>query len=207
MAQDAQSPRYSVHPKVVAAQRAIARMRTATGCSLEEWVEVLAREGPDDGEQRTGWLRSEHGLGSNYARLIVDRADGRNLDRIDTGAYLTAATGWVDAMFNRRNARLRPLFDHIVHAFKLLGPDVKVSPWPRLVQVYRRRQFAQLRVASPGRLEVGLALGSAPVVHGLRERRARTEKDRITHRVRLQSAEQIGADLRKWIQAAYDAAG
>ena len=207
MPDGSQQLRLSVHPQVLAAERAISRMRTATGRSLEEWVGVLEEAGPAGGGDRLAWLRSEHLLGSNYARLIVDRAEGRNLERSDSGVYMEVAAGWVESMFTGRRAELRPLFNRLMEITLNLGPDVRVSPRPRVVQVFRRRQFVQVRPDNLQRLDLGLALGSPPASDRLHERRGRSRGDRITHKLRLAQVGQLDGELRRWLATAYHLAG
>src|SRR5258708_3411183 len=65
---------YSVHPSVVMMQKWIAELPEKTGRSLEEWVELVRKDGPADEKARRDWLKKEHGFGTNNAWWIAERA-------------------------------------------------------------------------------------------------------------------------------------
>ena len=59
--------KYDLHPSVRMAQSVIAGMKQKTGHSIDEWVRLAKKDGPDGEKQRAAWLMKEHGLGTNYA--------------------------------------------------------------------------------------------------------------------------------------------
>ena len=59
------------------AQKGVASLKEKTGRSLEEWLKLLKKSGPPTEKERREWLKSEHGLGMNYAGWIVARAGGK----------------------------------------------------------------------------------------------------------------------------------
>src|SRR3954453_12704638 len=90
---------YSVHPSVGVMQAWISGLLQKTGRTLEEWIELVQDEGPETERERRAWLKAEHGLGTNAAWWIAERAEGRAAEDGDPAAYLKAAEGYVKAMF------------------------------------------------------------------------------------------------------------
>ena len=93
--------RYSVHPGVAMVQKWIAELKGKTGRSLDEWVAFIKKSGPDDEKACRAWLKEAHGLGTNTAWWLAERALGndRGLTEDDPETYLKAAEGYVEAMF------------------------------------------------------------------------------------------------------------
>ncbi len=56
----------------------------------------------------------------------------------DPEAYLKAAKGYVEAMFEGKRAGIRPIFEKILEMARRLGSDVKVCPCKTIVPVYRQ---------------------------------------------------------------------
>src|SRR5579883_1860441 len=93
--------RYGVHPGVAMTQKWIAELKGKTGRSLDEWLALIRQSGPADLKDRRAWLKSEHGLGTNYAAFLAERAEGkgRGADLDSPEAYLAAAARYVSEMF------------------------------------------------------------------------------------------------------------
>ena len=91
---------YGVHPGVAMTQKWIAELKQKTGRSLEEWLRLIKKSGPKDDKERREWLKVEHGLGTNSAWWLAERADGKGAEVSDPDEYLQAAEGYVEAMFS-----------------------------------------------------------------------------------------------------------
>jgi hypothetical protein len=50
------------------------RTETKTGRTLEEWLAHIKKAGPKDEKERRAWLKEEHGLGTNTAWWLAERA-------------------------------------------------------------------------------------------------------------------------------------
>ena len=87
------------------AQKGVASLKEKTGRSLEEWLKLIKKSGPPTEKERRAWLKSEHGLGLNYAGWIVARAGGKGDDFSSPEAYLRAADKYVDSHVQRRQSR------------------------------------------------------------------------------------------------------
>src|SRR4051794_30416457 len=105
---------YGVHPGVLLSQKWVAELKQRTGRSLDEWTALVQKSGPKEEKARRAWLKSEHGLGTNYAVTIVDRITGKGMETGGPEAYLAAAEGYVDGMFSGGKAALRPLYEKLL---------------------------------------------------------------------------------------------
>jgi len=200
-------PRYDVHPGVAMVQKWVAGLKESTGRSLEEWIKVVRRDGPAEEKARRAWLTSEHGLGTNGASWIAARAgEGwRGGENDDPGAYLTAAAGYVEAMYSGKRSGLRPVHDRLVVLARGLGKDVRVCPCRTMVPLYRAHVFAQVKPGSNSRVDLGLALAKAKgrLSGRLIDTGGKAKGDRITHRIAISEVGEIDAEVERWLGAAY----
>jgi len=78
-------------------------------------------------------------------------------------------------------------------------------PCKTMVPLYRQHVFAQIKATTNSRVDLGLALthfkGKLP--KRIVDTGGLAKKDRITHRIELQSPEQIDGDVAKWLETAY----
>ena len=196
---------YDVHPGVAMVQKEIAALKPKTGRTLEEWVALVKKEGPTGHLARRNWLKSKHKLGNNFAWRIVERAEGKGNWEESPEDYLAAATKHVEAQYAGKKSALRPIYDELLQLAKSLGPDVKACPCQTMVPLYRNHVFAQLKASTNSRLDLGLCFttykGKLP--KRLIDTGGLAKKDRITHRIELNSLSQIDPDLKKWLRAAY----
>ncbi len=202
--QGAPPPLYSVHPAVVMVQNWIATLPEKTGRSLEEWIRLVQKEGPADEKERREWLKREHQFGTNSAWWIAERAAGRGDEEDDPEKYLQAATGYVAAMYAGGKAGLLPIHDRLLELGRSLGGDVRVCPCKTIVPLYRNHVFAQIKPTTRTRIDFGLALGDTKASGRLIDTGGFVKKDRITHRIPITSPDEIDAEVRRWLQVAYD---
>lgn len=199
---------YSVHPGVLMVQGWIQTLREKTGRSLEEWMAFVKKAGPGDEKARRLWLKQEHGLGTNTAWWLAERASaepGYTWDD-DPDAYLRMAGEYVESMYAGPKAGLRPLYDRLLELALAIGPDAKACPCKTIVPIYRNHVIAQIKPTTRTRIDFGLALakhkGKLPA--RLIDTGGLAKKDRITHRIEVSSPSDIDAGLEKWLKIAYD---
>jgi len=175
-----------------------------TGRSLDEWIQLVQEDGPDSEHERRDWLKSRHGLGTNTAWWIAERASGKSQEDDNPDAYLKAADGYVTAMFAGKKAGLRPIYDALLKLGMSLGRDVKVCPCKTVVPLYRRHVFAQIRPSTATRIDFGLALEDTPTPERLIDTGGLAKKDRITHRIGISTLAEIDSEVKHWLRFAYD---
>jgi hypothetical protein len=196
--------KYDLHPSVRMAQSVIAGMKEKTGHSLEEWVRLTKKNAPADKTQTIAWLKKEHGLGTNYATWIVERALGAASGHEDTEQYLMHAQDYVDEMYAGPKEHLRALYDEILTYAKTLGPDIGVSPCRTIVPIYRNHVIAQIKPTTRSRVDLGLALRDTKTPKSLIDTGGFAKKDRITHRIEISTSDDFDAGVKRWMRVAYD---
>lgn len=208
MARSAAQPRkksiYSVHPGVAMTQKWVGELKQKTGRSLEEWLQYLKKNGPKDEKERRVWLKTEHGLGTNTAWWLAERAEGKGDETGDPDAYLNAAEGYVDQMFSGSKAGLRPIFDALLKLGLSVGKEAKACPCQTIVPLYRNHVFAQIKPTTRTRIDFGFALGDMKPKGRLIDTGGFAKKDRITHRIEITSLKDIDDEVKHWLKVAYD---
>jgi hypothetical protein len=196
---------YGVHPGVEMVQKWIATLQAKTGRSLEEWVALVKKSGPKTEQERRDWLKREHGMPTSSAWWIAERAEGKGGETDSPEAYLEAAEQYVDAMYGGKKAALRPLYDALLQLGLSMGKDVKACPCATIVPLYRNHVFAQIKPTTQTRIDLGFALGGRKPEGRLIDTGGYAKKDRITHRIPIESSKDIDAEVKRWLKAAYDA--
>jgi len=194
---------YGVHPGVAMVQKAINELPAKTGRSFDEWVKFIKKSGPRTEAERREWLKSEHGLGTNYARWLAESAEGKGEDG-DPESYLRAAEGYVEKMFSGQKQSLRPIYNALLKLGFKLGKGVKACPCQTIVPLYRKHVFAQIKPTTQTRIDLGLALGSMKSGGRLIDTGGFAKKDRITHRIPITSIAEIDDEVKHWLRVAYE---
>ncbi|MFA6044269.1 MAG: DUF5655 domain-containing protein [Phycisphaerales bacterium] len=199
---------YDIHPSLAMVHKWIADMPEKTGHTLAQWLKRIEREAPPDLKGRQAWAKAETGMGAHAAAWLANRSLGSKeaFADEDPASYLRQAPKLVDAMYAGKKAALRPIFDALLaHAREAL-PDARVCPCSTMVPFYRTFVFAQVKPATNTRVDLGLALGA---YHGdlpdfIIDTGGKAKKDRITHRIPLETPKDISKPVLKWLKAAYD---
>lgn len=199
---------YSVHPGVEMVRGWIEALPGKTGRTLDQWITIIRNTGPADQKARSAWLKKEHGFGGNTASWLAERSSadpGFTWDD-DPESYLRAAVEYVEAMFAGPKSALRPLYDRLLKVGLATGPEAKACPCKTIVPLYRNHVFAQLKPTTRRRIDLGLALakhkGKLPA--RLIDTGGLAKKDRITHRIEIESFDDIDEGVEKWLRIAYD---
>jgi hypothetical protein len=201
---------YDVHPSVAMMQDWVAMLKTKTGRSLEEWLALVKRDGPKGEAARREWLKKEHGLGTNSAWWLAERAgDNPGPRDDDPEAYLETAAAYVEEQYAGKREPLRPIYELLLKLGRGTGKGVKVCPCKTIVPLYREHVFAQIKPSTNTRVDLGLALAkhTGKVPTRLIDTGGKEKKDRITHRIPIERVDQIDAEVQKWLKVAYDLDG
>ena len=195
---------YSVHPGVAMVIKWIDDLPVKTGRSLDEWLKLIKKSGPRTEVERREWLKKEHGLGTNSARWLAEKAEGRGDEIADPEVYLQAAEGYVENMFAGKKEPLRPIYDALLKLGLAMGKDVKACPCQTIVPLYRKHVFAQIKPTTQTRIDMGFALGDMKGGGRLIDTGGYAKKDRITHRIPITSVSEIDDEVKRWLKVAYD---
>lgn len=197
---------YSVHPGVLMVMDWVATLKTKTGRSLDEWLAYIQKSGPKTEAARRDWLKSKHGLGTNSAWWLAERADGKGTEDSDPKLYLKAAAKYVEEMYAGGKAGLRQMHDALIKLGKGLGRDVKICPCQTIVPLYRNHVFAQIKPSTRTRIDFGLCLTKykGKIPNRVIDTGGLAKKDRITHKIEIASLGDIDAEVKKWLKTAYE---
>jgi len=196
---------YGVHPGVLMTQKWIGELKQKTGCSLDEWMKFIKKEGPPTEAARRDWLKEQHGLGTNYAIWLASQSVGKREETGDPDAYLRAAEKYVDEMFAGKKEHLRPIYQALLKLGLSMGKDTKACPCQTIVPLYRNHVFAQIKPTTQTRIDFGLALGDTKKTpKRLIDTGGFAKKDRITHRFEITSLKDIDDEVKRWLKTAYD---
>ena len=180
-----------------AAQAMIDNLKDRTGKSLNQWFGVLKKTSFQKHGEFVKHLKSEGGVTHGYANLIAHKYRERTAGG--------AATDPVALQYAGAKAGLRPIYDKLVKMVTAFGDDVDVSPKKTYVSLRRKKQFALVQPSTKDRVDVGINLkGTKPAG---RLEASGSFNAMVTHRVRLASPKDADAELKRWLQQAYDAAG
>ena len=195
---------YGVHPSVTMVQSWQAALKEKSGRSLDEWLALVKKSAPKAEKERLEWLKQQHGLGTNSARWIAERAEGKGAEMESPEAYLQAAEGYVEEMFAGPKQGLRPIYGALLELGLSLGTDVKACPCQTIVPLYRNHVFVQIKPTTRTRIDLGLVLGARKAGGRLIDTGGYAKKDRITHRIGIESAAEIDAEVKRWLRVAYE---
>ena len=150
---------YGVHPGVNMMVDWRESLPAKTGRTLEQWIALVQRDGPDDEAARRQWLKEKHGFGTNTAWWIAEQSVGKSGNwEFDGDAYLKKAQQYVADQYTSGKAALKPLYDRLLEIGGELGDDVKACPCQTIVPLYRNHVFAQIKPTTRTRIDFGLAL-------------------------------------------------
>ena len=195
---------YGVHPGVLMTQKWIGELKQKTGRTLEEWLAHIRKAGPKGETERRAWLKETHGLGTNTASWLAERAEGKGEETSDPDSYLEKAESDVEKMFSGGKAKLRPLYDALLKLGLKTGKDAKACPCQTIVPLYRNHVFAQIKPTTQTRIDLGFALGEMKPTGRLIDTGGFAKKDRITHRIPITSKDDIDDEVKHWLKVAYD---
>jgi hypothetical protein len=201
---------FDVHPGVLMVQKWIADLPARTGRSLEQWLTLVRSEGPTDEKARRRWLKDCHGLGTNAAAWLAERANSGSAATAedDPGVYLKSAAKYVREMYapSTGKAELKPLHDALIAMGRSMGNDVRICPCKTIVPFYRHHVFAQIKPATRTRIDFGLALAKykKQIPKRLIDTGGGAKGDRITHRIAITVLANIDDVVRKWCGTAYE---
>lgn len=187
---------YSLHPGFALEVSCAAKLEELTGQTLEQWIRFVKRSGPATAKERADWLKTFHGLTTNYAKWVAERASGKS------GPEDYDPDALVDAMYVGKEA-LRPMHEKLVGLGLALGEDIKICPCSTIVPIYRKHVIAQIKPTTKTRIDFGLALGDTPAKGRLIETGGFAKKDRITHRIAIASLADIDEFVERWLEKAY----
>lgn len=182
----------------------IANLPEKTGKSLDEWVAIVQAAGLAKHGEMVKLLKQEHGVSHGYANLIVHTARADSSAGAAPAAASAPADGdLVEAQYAGK-ADLRPIYESLVRRITSFGDDVELAPKKAYVSLRRSKQFGLIQPSTKTRVDVGIKLTGLEPAGRLEA--SGSWNSMVTHRVRIESMDEVDAELIAWLRRAYEEA-
>ena len=168
-----------------------ASLERETGRSVAAWAEI-ARACPESAHRkRLAWMKAEHGLGQNFASIVLNEA-------FPPEASWATPDALADALW--KDAGARAVFA-AVREKALALPDVVMGQRKAFCAFSRKVQFAAVRPAKQG-VVLGLAL--LPDAAGLSAPGRESWSERLKSCVALSAVSDVDTRVDQWLGLAWD---
>ncbi len=174
-----------------------ANLKEKTGKTLPQWLKIVKSSKLAKHGEIVKMLKSQHGVTHGFANLIAQ-------EHLSTGKPAESGNELVDKQYAGGKAELRPIYDAIIAAVQKFGNDVEVSPKKAYVSLRRSKQFALVQPSTKDRVDVGINFKSTKASGRLEK--AGSFNAMVSHRVKVTDKKEVNAELKKWLNAAYDEA-
>lgn len=170
-------------------------LQQKSGKRREQWIALANAAGLARHGELVAWLKATHGIGHGYANLVATRA------REHAAGGAPSDDALVVAMFSGKKSALRPRYERLLALIAGLGSDVEFSTKKSYVSVRRHKQFALVQPSTASRLDIGLNLKG--VVPAGRLEAAGSFNAMCTHRIRIESDDDLDNEVIGWLRRAY----
>ncbi|MDD4310455.1 MAG: DUF5655 domain-containing protein [Candidatus Cloacimonetes bacterium] len=174
----------------------INNIQARTGKALTEWIEIINKQPLTKTSEKVKYLKTNYGMGQGYAGLVIYQAKVAAEGRVDTPEELVAK------QYNGKE-QLKQIYDLLLAEVLKFGSDVEVSPKNSYVSLRRNVQFAMFTPSTRTRFDIALKLKNQDA-SGVLE--ALPTPGMCTHRIKVNSIEDINPEVISWLKLAYDMA-
>lgn len=180
----------------------IANLKEKTGKTIDEWVGLAKASGKGKHGELLSWLKADHGMGHGYANLVAHATLNPTVIQAASGSG--GGDELVEAQYAGAKSALKPIYETLIGAVGAFGQDVEISPKKTYVSLRRKKQFALVQPTTATRVDVGIQLkGDAP---SGRLEASGSFNSMVSHRVRVERAADVDAELIGWLKKAYEGA-
>lgn len=181
-----------------ATQTMIDNLSKNTGKSMEQWIEIVAKQNFVKHGEVVKYLKEEHLLTHGFANLIAHKAKGSdagsadNTDDLITKQYIG-------------KEHFRQIYDMLMEQISGFGDDIEIAPKNAYVSLRRKKQFATLQPATKTRFEIGINLKGHPPKGKLEA--INSANAMCSHKINVTDTNDIDDEVIQWIRTAYNNAG
>lgn len=175
----------------------IRNLEEKTGKPFSHWIEVVRKSGLVKHGEIVKMLKSDHGFTHGYANLVAHKAK-----QSDAGSAEDA-----DLVAGQYKGKedLYPIYKSLLKEIGKFGKDVEIAPKKSYVSLRRKKQFGLIQPSTKTRLDIGLNMKDVDPEGKLEA--AGSWNSMCTHRIRIESADDIDKQVIGWLKQAYDQAG
>jgi len=174
------------------------------GKLLSEWIAIVRESGLTKHTDIVAMLKSQYGMSHGSAHRVALKAR-----EADAASMVKAAeaSGRDPAalLYSGKKAGLKPLHDVLMTAITTFGDDIELAPKKGYVSLRRKKQFAMIQPTTATRIDLGLILKDVPATERLES--AASFNALFTHRVRVNTINDVDSRVIAWLKQAYDLAG
>jgi hypothetical protein len=175
----------------------LANLPKTTGKSIEQWTKVVKASKLDKHGEIVSMLKADHGVTHGYANLIAHSARG------SLTPPKTESGDPSEGQYEGAKAALKPIYDKLIATCQGFGGDIELAPKKGYVSLRRNKQFATIHPSTATRVDLGIQLKGVDPKGRLEA--AGSWNGMVSHRVRLEKAADVDAELKAWLKKAYDA--
>lgn len=173
-----------------ALQTMINNMPEKTGKNLKEWLQILHKENIEKHSIAVKFLKTEYGVTHGFANTIVTLSKEQN----ETSD---------DLVVNQYKGKelLKPIYSLLISTIEQFGSDVVITPKKGSVSLIRKKQFALIKPATKTRIDLGLKLKDIDIQGRLEN--SGPFGTMCTHRIQLNSIDDVDEEVIEWLSMAY----
>lgn len=176
----------------------IANIEKSTGKSLEEWKAIVNASGLAKHGEMVNFLKTVHGFTHGNANTVVHLARESHADAAEN------TDDWVVLQYDGKE-NLKAWYDLLKSEIQSLGTDIEIAPKKGYVSFKRKKQFCIIQPSTKTRMDIGLNIKKTEP-SGITEK-AGSWNGMCTHRIRIESTDQINQEVFDWIMESYNEAG
>lgn len=180
-----------------ATQTMIDNLQKNTGKSLNEWISIVKASGIEKHGEIIKYLKTEHGFTHGFANLVAHKAKGSDAASAESPEHMVE-----EQYAGKENLYL--IYEKLVDEIKRFGNDVEFAPKKAYISVRAKKQFALIQPSTKTRLDVGVNIKG-------KEPEGRLEKSgsfnaMCSHRIRIESLDEVTPEVINWLHEAYEQA-
>jgi predicted transport protein len=169
-----------------------------TGKTLEQWIEILRPMNFAKHGEIIAFLKKEHSITHGFANMVAHKA------RQSDAGSVTDKDSLIESQYKGKE-HFKPLYNKLMKQIEAFGDDVEIAPKKAYVSLRRKKQFAILQPATKTRFEIGLNIKNQET-SGILEAII-TSNSMCSHKINLNSENDITDEVISWIKTAYESAG
>jgi hypothetical protein len=174
------------------------------GKPLGEWIALVKESSLTKHTEIVAMLKSQYGMSHGSAHRVALKAREADAASIVKAAE-TSDRDPVSELYSGKKAGLKPLHDALMTVINAFGDDIELAPKKGYLSLRRKKQFAMIQPTTATRIDLGLILKDVPATEWLES--AAGFNALFTHRVRVNTINDVNAQVISWLKQAYDLAG
>ena len=175
-------------------------IKTKTGKSPEDFLQLAQSKGLLEEDVKTGqivsWLKEDYGLGQGHAMALIVTFNAATKPKQSTDERTAMH-------FSGKRAHWRSAYDDLVNQVSGFGTDVSIKLGSSYVSLLRNgKKFGIVQITAD-RMDIGIKLKGVEATN--RFELAGSWNSMVTHRVRINEANDLDDEVLRWLKQAYNA--